>query len=478
MAKKIKVFFLMIVLLFSMVAPAFATIGGEDAKTHCLEGDIVSEKKQEGQLFMPIGMGLAANTGMIYGPFAGIAIGAATAGLSAIANPENAIWENWPMDRWTFDHASPEGSWGLTSMASKAVAGTGDMIANLLFSATKTLTRLSINICVMAFHADIVSYMIGWITDGTKEIFDPSSDLVHLIISWGIFFLLVFAIFKLLKGQLASIVSSLLIAVIAVGGVYFYTANAKPIITEVSSAADGMTGIFLSAIGSFTSKGQQINAPDPLDRGLIACGQSAWNVIVAAPWAAAEFGTAKENDLILTQSEYDNMEKDDMDQSKLQPGMRIDTMYLGTIGPGRDHVIDILGRPSKSYASIAGIGIGPSQAIDHGSHDGTMVGLNANSTGNHILVAGCTLLPAIGFTILSIMVALPIVLAQFAIAILLLVLPGALMAAMIPVTGWNISTKYLKTLGSLFFIKLGFGIYLSLVLAIGTGFTMAVMNQL
>jgi hypothetical protein len=330
----------------------------------------------------------------------------------------------------------------------------------------------------MAFHADFVPYTIDWITDGTKEMFDPNSDLAHLIMSCGIFFMLVFAVFKFLRGQLASIVSSMLIAAVAVGGVYFFAANAKPIITEALSTADGLTGIFLSAVGSFTSKGQQINAPSPLDKALVACGQAAWNVIVAAPWSAAQFGTAKESDLILTWSEYDNMDKSDMDKTKLQPGMRIDTLYLGTIGPGRDHVLDILSRPSKSYASVAGIGIGPSHAIDHGNHNGTMVALNANSTGNHILVAGCTLMPAIGYFVLSVMIALPIVLAQFAIVILLLILPGAVMAAMIPEAGWNVSAKYLKTLGSLLFVKLGFGVYLSLVLAIGTSFTMAVMSQL
>ena len=480
MIKKTTVATIVLVLVISFAGAAFAMIGDENALDKNFEGDIQTEKNQEGQLFEIIGLGTitsAPSALSVSGPFAALVAGTGSVslGLAQIADPQNAIWENWPTGRFTFDHAPPEGGWGVASLSNKATASVCDMLANLIFSATKSLTRLSINICVMAFHTDIVSGMVGWVSEGIKTIFNPEGDLSWLLMTWGTIFLLVYAVYWFIRRELASIISALLIAITAVGGIFFFAANAEPLIGNFAQATDSVTGVFLGAVGNYTTAGQNVSAvSDPIDRGLVAFGQSAWSAIVADPWAVALFGTANEEDLKLTESEYNWMDKDSfIDKSNLQPGMRIDTLYLGTIAACRDNVVDILARPDvTSFKAV--LLAGGTQEIKHGDHPGTMVGLSASAAPNHIVVAMLTLLPVIALFFLAATVGLSILVCQIMLAGMLLVLPMFLFALMVPVKGWNLASKYFRSLAGFFMVKMVYGLYLSLVLTIETAFVKAV----
>ncbi|MCS5697267.1 hypothetical protein [Desulfofundulus thermocisternus] len=483
MFKKITCLTLILIMCLSFALPAFAMIGGANAEEYNLSGDVDAEKAQEGLLFELVSIGLAQSGGLVAGgPFGMLAASAGAAGLSLIY--KNATWENWPMGRWTFDHAPVEAGVNFVEMARNGVYQVEDFVANLLFSVTKILTRLSINICVLAFHTDIVSGMVTWVADGIRTIFTPSGDLTRLLMSWGIIFLLVYAAFWFLRHELTSVISALLIAVVAVGGVFFFAANAQQLIGNFARATDSVTGIFLGAVGGYLGDnipGSNVNA-DPLDRGLIAAGQAAWNAIVAEPWAAAMFGTTREEDLKLTADEYNLLAgyKDEFpDPAKLE-GMTVDNIYLATTGRARDIVVDVLSRPTPPQSLIqkgASVLTGHRpEPVDHGKHPGTTVGMAAGATLNHIVVAFFTLIPAVAFAFLAVTTGLSILVCQVMLAAMLLVLPVFLFALMWPVHGWNIAAKYFKHLVNFFMVKLIYGLYLSLVLSIGTAFATAIMK--
>ncbi|AEG58940.1 hypothetical protein [Desulforamulus ruminis] len=467
--KKGIVLFLLFTMVFSILTSAYAMVGDEDALEHNLVGDIETEKNQEGSLFMPVGLSVLSTAPVataLSGPFGAVTVvtGAATSGLGVIADPKYAIWENWPMSRWKFDHADPEGSWGFTSMAGKAAAATEEIFANLIFAVSKSLTRLSINLCVFAFNMDIVAGMVGWIGEGMRSIFDPDGDVTFLMLTAGSILLMIYAVFHFLKGQLTSVLSAVLLACLAVGGVFYFIANAEPIIRSVTKTTDSVTGVFLEAFGSFTSQSQQTKGiSDPLDRGLVAMGQCTWNAIIGAPWAVSLFGTADEKNLKLTEGEYELLDSDLKRLEHVQPGMRIDTLYLGTVGSYRDSVVEALARPNKKYLKFI-----EGESIDHGNHSGSMVGLSAENAGEHKVTAALTLFPAAAFFLLTVLVAAPVIFSKFMLAGLLLILPGALLAMVIPVQGWDLAAKYFKNVLKFLLTLLIYGLYLSLVLCLAT----------
>jgi hypothetical protein len=459
---------------------AAMAIGEQPSDQWTLQGDVQAEKEIEGQLFSIVGIGAMATPGAPAGPFAAVVVGtgAVSAGLAKIAQPENAIWENWPMGRYVFHHVPPDKFPGPQALSERALAGAGELIANLIFGMTKTITRISLNATVLAFHTDIISGMVGWISEGVASIFSPEADLTKLLITIGLIFLMVYVAFRLLRGQAMNALGATMVAALAVGCVFFFTANAQQIISSVSRATDSLAGAFLAAVGEYTAMGQDINIDDPVDRGLVVAGQTVWQGIVAKPWALTMFGTADESRLLLTESEYRVLDKNvfpEVSQAKIEPGMRIDTLFLGCSGDGRDAVAEALGRPNAKLLWVPRF-VAEGEEVDHGEHPGSVVGLSPGSVDKHIMTAGFTLIPAVCFAILAGTVALSILVCQAVLAALLLVLPIALFAMMIPETGWALAVSYFKTTAGFFMVKLIYGLYLSLVLTVATGFAKAVMG--
>ncbi|MFZ5645615.1 MAG: hypothetical protein ACOY46_18785 [Bacillota bacterium] len=471
---------LAVFLILTFTTPALAAIGDQPAEQWNLQGDIQAEKEIEGQMFSIFSLGLAATApgaAAVSGPFGLLVAGAgvAGAGLAQIASPENAVWENWPEVRYMFHHAPPDKFPGLGVMAEKALYSSVEFMANMVFSITKTLVRTSNNIMVLAYHTNIVTGMVGWVSEGMADIFSPGSDLTQLLMAIGLIILLVYGIFRILRGQAMSALSSLLVAVLAVGGAFFLTANSRQIISSTAEATDSLAGVFLATTGRYTSASQRVNVDDPVDRGLVAAGQTTWQLIVARPWALAQFGTFDEGRLELTQGEYDALDKSVFpreSQGRIRPGMRLDTLMLGSAGEGRDAVAEVLARPNKKYLWVV-----DGRDIDHGSHDGTMVGFSPESAIQHLKAALFTLLPAAGFALLAALVGLSIVICQVILAPLLLFLPLPLFAMMVPGAGWAFATRYFRTLLGFFMVKLVYGLYLSLTLVTGTAFAGALFNH-
>lgn len=477
--RQIVIKFVSLLLLISMpfiyIPPVLAAIGDQPATEWCLQGDIQSEKELEGQLFTILSLGTAGTAVSAPGvavPFG--VISATSYALGKVADPKNAIWENWPSDRFVFHHVPPE-KFISPNLAEKALYSTIEFMANIIFSATKSLVRISNNIIVLAFHTSIISGMAGWVSDGIAEVFTPTGSLTKLIIVIGLILLLIYCAFKFLRGQAMSVLNATVIACIAVGGVFFFTANAQYIITKTAEATDSLAGVFLSAVGGYTFAGLNIDVDSHVDRGLVGAGQTAWQVIVTNPWALGQFGSFDENKLKLTQDEYDILDKKSFpqeSQGKIQVGMRLDTLMLGSGPEGRDAVAEALGRPNKKYLWIF-----DGKDIDHGEHDGTMNGFAPNSAATHFKIACLTMIPAIGYTLLAVMVGLSIVLSQIILVALIFMLPLPLFAAMIPDTGWAFAAKYGRAAMGFFVVKLVYGLYLSLVLAVGTGIANAILEN-
>ena|GEM_PF-3047185 len=462
--------------LLTLAAPALAAIGDQPAAEWCLQGDIQSEKELEGQMFTIFGLA-ATGAAAMGGPFALLTAGtgAVSLGLGQLADPKNATWENWPEGRYVFHHAPPEKFLDIGVMAEKALYSSIEFMANMLFSATKTLTRTSNNIIVLAFNTSIVSGMAGWVSAGLADIFSPQGDLTQVLVMTGLILLIVSSIFKFLRGQAMSALNATIVACLALGGVFLFTAHAQQIIAKTAEATDSVAGVCLSAVGKYTSAGQNINIDDPLNRGVAAAGQTAWQVIVAKPWALGQFGTSDESRLTLTQDEYDTLDKKSFpreSQGKIRPGMRLDTIMLGSGPEGRSAVAEAVGRPNAKFLWVF-----DGKEVDHGQHNGTMNGFAPTAAATHLKIAAFTLLPAIGYALLASLVGLSIVLSQVALAVLLIMLPLALFAAMVPDTGWAFAARYARTTMSFFMVKLVYGLYLSLVLTVGTGFANAVTNS-
>lgn len=455
MAKRACVIILVLVLLLTSTIPAFA-VGEEAAELHNLEGNVTAEKEKENKFYGALGLGLTTQAPALAlsGPF-GLVI--AGTGLTLAVFSQHATWENWPMGRWRFSFAPPG---NILAIDQKAVAYAFELIANFIFAITKQLTRMAINICFMAFHTEILTGAISWVSEGVKEIFDFEKDMSRLMGTWGTIIFLIYAVFYFLRRELTSVIAAFLIAAAAVGGVIFYTANARPLIENFAKATDSVTGVFLGAVGGYTSQGRAIPAERDIDKGLMVFGQSAWSAIVAVPWSIAMFGTEDPENLKLTAKENQAMNKGILGDNVNLTGKRIDTLFLGTVD-SREYLVEVLADPNIT---------------DHGNHPGTVSGLHHESTLDHIVVAFLTLLPAAAFFYLAVTVGLSILVSQLALTAMLLVLPVFLFAMMIPVHGWSVAQKYFSALGGFFMTKMIYGLYLSLVMSIGTNFVLAVVG--
>jgi len=131
-----------------------------------------------------------------------------------------------------------------------------------------------------------------------------------------------------------------------------------------------------------------------------------------------------------------------------------------------------MARPNKKYLWVI-----DGQDIDHGDHDGTMVGFAPEGAMQHLKTAFFTLLPAVSLALLAILVGLSIVICQIILAPLLLFLPLPFFAMMIPGAGWAFAARYFRTLLGFFMVKLVYGLYLSLVLVTGTAFSAALIDH-
>jgi hypothetical protein len=453
--------------------PGFADeIGGEDALERDLSGTVAQEKAGEVAVYDVLSTAAIAAS----------APGAVFAGLSQLAEAleKYAYWSNWPMDRYNFSYVPPEGGI-LGGIDDKVAAAVGAGIANFFFSLAKLLARIGINLTVAAFHTNVVSGLAGWIGDAVRRIFSLADQpFMQVFLKLMAVALLLGAAYKLIRGRIASAVLAVAVAAAAVGGSMWFAANAGRVVRAVGDFTDGLAGLALSAVGSFSAEGRQTQGVPPLDRGLIVAANEVWATVIAKPWALATFGTADPEKLKLTGpddpgkpagavSEYEYLEEAFRDSfpdfSKVRPGMRADTLYLGTAPgtPERQAAVQALGASEKG--GFLGLG---RRSVWHGDHPGSAVGLSPGSVWGKIPLALLSLLAALAYFALAVSVGGSILFCQLALAVLIVALPLALLALLWPDAGYSFAAKYARTLLGFLAVKLIYGIYLALVLAVAS----------
>ena len=455
-------------------APARRLIGDEPAKDNCWTGDIDAEKQTEKFLLPGVAvLKTPAN------PVAGIIV--ATGGvLAQLANNEQLNWQNWPHGRYQFWHAPPDKMLGFLPQVATVTLAMLDFLANSIFSLTKMLVCAGINVIVLAFTSEWSVQLSDYIGKAVGDLFPffgggvSGNSFAGVAFSLAVAGLLVVLVARLLRGRVASSAAALAVAAAATAACFLYVANAAPFVRAVGSFTDDLAGLALTASAKFTFTGERTppGVTDPLAVGLANAGQAAWHAMVAAPWAAAMFGTADPEKLRVTESEWQVLDKKSFPKEKLaqmeaklrEGRLYADTLFLGCgDDASRNAVADALGSPSKSYW----FGL-KTVEVDHGEHPGSAVcmGPDYPAAGRHLFTASMSLLPALAFVGLAIGVGGGIIVAQLLLVALLTFLPLALIAALVPDAGWSFATRYLQaTLGS-FAVKVFYGLYLGIVLSL------------
>jgi hypothetical protein len=508
--KRLVAALLLAAVMLTATAPAWAAqrqfIGDEPADQNNLTGDVAAERQMEYFLLplnpnsVAVAGGLTGEALMVGSGPAGIMAGPLLLTLSAVGNYKGLPWQNWPMGRYLFWHYPPDKMLGFLPRMSGITLWVMDTIANGIFSITKYLVTVGINVMFFAFDTNWLAGMADWVGAAARDIFSfNGKSFADVALKLSIILFFVLAMQKLLAGQLAGTVKSLIVAVLSLTAVFLYTLEAPQIIRGAISLTDGVAGVALSSSAHFFWQEQN---PDQfksdLDRGLANAGTAVWQACVAQPWAAAMFGTSDPNKLKITDEEWSIMDKsvfqDKNKIAELDKKVQDGTLYADTLflacgdDKSRDAVAEMLGQVStlttggtleKIGKEIGNkTGLYQSSPINHGQHPGSVVGF-APSTGSvlqHMGVAVMTVIPAAAFLLLVLIVGGMIIFSQLVLVLLLIFAPAALFAAMVPDAGWALATRYFKTMAAFLINKLIFGIYLGGLLAVATGVVRGILG--
>ena len=480
-----------VLLLFAFVftvvaAPVWAAagrrnfIGDEPADQNNLTGDVVAERLMEDFLLpltntnSPGNTVIAADTGWI-GPMAD----ELTKVASEVAKQQGLVWKNWPKGRYLFWHYPPDKIAGFIPRMTSISAWLLDSFANFMFTITKSLVSSGISTMYLAFKTDWLAGMADWVGTAAREIFSFTGDsFADVVFKLSLIFLFVFLMQKLLSGHLAGAVQSFIVAVLAFTAVLLYATEAPRIVRGAVGIVDGVAGTALSASAHFFWQSQNTDQfQSDLDLGLANAGQAVWYACVAAPWAAAQFGTVDPNNLLVTDEEWVIFDKSAIPDKKkvAELGQKVadQTLYADTLflacgdDKCRDAVAEMLGQAERG-----------GKPVNHGRHPGSVVGFSPSASigMHHIFTAIMTLFPAMAFSVLIFVIGGLLILSQLIVVILLIFAPAVLFAAMVPDAGWAVAARYFKTMLAFLANKVIFGLYLGALLALGTGVVRGILT--
>lgn len=487
-----------VLLLAAVPAPALAghDVGGEVAETHQVDGvagDVVTEKRVESSL-LPLALVTAP---LIFVPGGGAAGAAAkkTALWSArtaaggtmvfayAADGRKALWKNWPSGRLVFDNAEPSG-W-LTKYVKDAGINIINWLANTVFSATKSLTEIGINILILAFSLEWTAEAAYWVGDAVKSLLDfgQKDSFARIALLLGVCGLAVAVIARVLRAHLVQAGTAVLLAACVVAALMVYGSMCGQIVQGVTRFTDGLAGAAMGTLTRVFALGDERTSDigDPLDRGLISMGNAVWAATVLYPWAHGQFGTVSGDELRMTVKQWEKFEgalddtkktdrtvavpwgngtvtcrflgKNSLEQMAQKGELSIDTLYLavGADDAARGELLNVLADREVSGDRFAALCAGTS--------------VNA---ARHVYVAFLTLFPAIAFLVLAVVLGGSMLVCQIASVLMLIFLPLVGLAALVPDTGWNLAVGFLKRLAGFLFVKVVYGLYLGAVLSFAT----------
>ncbi len=412
-------------------------------------------------------------------------------------NPSFAIFSNFPLQRYSFDFYS-----GSTQdPLKKYLATITESITNVIFGLAQAFISLGITLITWAFKVDLVKEIIHWVSTSIQMLMNKNNETWFLLFTWGTIGLLGYASFLFIKRQIGNIAKAIGITLLGIALSFFFYNNTEQLLTSFDDGINAITGAVIEGYAQLPTNANQIDnqkeeGKTAIDRGLSMFGDNVWDVVIGKPWAYAMFGTYNVDDLQLTEEEYALCSGKNQSSIKgwyenlgaPQPQIDlkkafssspwsnikndyIDTLYLSTPAiksPGgiisnadsespRERVLRILGSDVWGYTQTK---------IDHGRHPNTPNTLSYSNVGNHLLTATILLIPAGIFIALAISVAGSMILYQILISLMVLFLPMICMLLFIPVTGWQLSLKYFKTLLGFLLVKLIYGIYLSIIMVV------------
>lgn len=458
--------------------------------------DIYTEKKIESQTYplnfvllglLPVGSfaggSLARASGTI---FSGVAAGyASTDSATALS------WLNYPPSAFNFDSAEKDSFIAVSGAVTNMTTTIFNGIANLIFCVNKAFVLVANNIVVLCFDSQWVSNSADWIGAGISQVsksFSGGDGWLYIFFILALCGLAISIAFHLLKSRVTNALSALLIAAVCIAGIYFYTINAGGLISTISTATDNVAGIALTASSVLSDD----PIPDvsgnitPLRRGITKATNVAWFANITCPWSLGQFGTADPNNLKITKDEWigdgDNIssaieegyEKEPIPSGK---GRRLsygllenmvenktlyaDTLYLGSDEETRAQVLKALS----------------DETLNHNKHNETLFTCSASggSAWKHVIVAFLSFFPATAYLIMSCFVAVPVIIAQLFLLILLVFLPVALLAGVSGDAGVQVFIRYMKLTLNCFCVKIFNGFFLGTVLFFSSSFVQAML---
>jgi len=420
-----------------------------------LTGSIETERQQD-VLLMDFFSEVATNPATVGMPVVGLGVSVHSMFNKQVKSPP---WFYYPLGRYRFDYSTDV---SFFSFAVKGESATTAFIANIVFDLNKFLAYLGIQILTYAFNSNwmdsIIKYIVSpmnyiWYGDGGNK------GLQAILLPLAVLMAVAYMTFRLAQKRIGDVFRAFIATSLVLAVTIIFFSNASPILSRVNGFADDLSGVFMSVVSPV------YNPSDPTlasqvktgrDKVLAGFMSTTWKTLVVSPWALGEFGTVNTSTLILTDQEYKNLSKGEFKYNgkdyfeKVQPGMRLDTLLLSqTSGSnGRQAIVNSLAK----------------QEIDHGDHPQTIMTMAAGGKFECIKVAFFCLLGTISFFLLSLICAGSMVLAQFALAILILAAPFVAIFALIPEGGWSLGIKYTKFVMGGFGVKVFYGVFLSVVM--------------
>lgn len=353
-------------------------------------------------------------------------VGISTAIAAVILTDDN--WKpNWlqiPYTRyWVDDSTKLVSTWGgIIPIPNLADMGPAifNILTNILFSISKYIIRLAIELFIAAFHTKIwvvfgktLAVAARKIWEGTGSSKGIKDTLFMLALSVAGFYY----IYKLTKQRYHDILKGILATIVITAMMFVYLANTESILDCASDATDTISG---AAFGALSFDSSEVPTNSIIDQGIISFADNVWDIIVSIPWAYMNFGTTDLKTLTLTSAEYDKLEgvlSDDM-KSKISPNMRVDQVLLG------------LQMGSQERADA--VGIFQDRDVDHGQHPQTVYTLSPADTVGDFLLSILILVTALCLSGFLIYVSGVILLAGLKILISIVQAPFVALAAIVP----------------------------------------------
>lgn len=393
------------------------------------------------------------------------------------------IWIRYPLNNYYFRTAPSIDKGFLDNKMEDAGTTVVDTLANGFFLITKNAALLGNNMILICFDNHIGDGMISFVSQLVKSVTDfQEGSLFSLMFILVVCVLGVGIVLYLVKAQLMKAFASVLVSVICIACILGYAANIDAFIPSIMKFINNTTGVALMTTSHMKDApredagapevGSTVGETTLLQQGLIESTNAMWHVFVGAPWANGMFGHSDPNKLKLLPQEVEAM-NNDLNQvvrirfglppveinwgnlmgnpQTLEGDVYMDSVWLACSNEMKMYMLRAITGTQERYQS-------GNTAVTY------TAGQGISSANYHLSVAFLSVLPALVFVIFTLVVGIPVLIAQFLLMFALIILPFALLLGVSGDKGIVITMMYLKKLLGLIATKVIYGFYLSFIL--------------